>query len=234
MTKPQFLALSLLCLSMFAGCAGRGTPPGGSAQPVATASPLTAAPDASTVEQAVALVSAEGDRFTLRIVTSESKGVESDIYWDLTERNYRATTGPDEGIDTHGESCYPACLYVREQDVNALPIETWAEVLHHEWRHVEQARNNPQLARDFRGQDHMFTPYAAFMEACADYGINVEELYHAQERIDNLKAALGPSLSGTLNQACKGDHGAYQAIVSQYNSREGSSNAFTTLFPQYR
>jgi hypothetical protein len=80
----------------------------------------------------------------------------------------------------------------------------------------------------------MFTPYAAFMEACADYGINVEELYHAQVRIEALKAALGASFSGTLNQACKGDRGSYQAVVSQYNSREGSSNAFSTLFPQYR
>ncbi len=184
----------------------------------------------SNVEEAHARLEAAGDKVYLVIVSSDSSGDLGTIYYDLQTRQIRATAGPDEGIDTRSVSCYPDCVFVRREDVDDLSVAGWMAVLRHEYRHVTQARNNPEMAHAFRGADGRFTPYAAFLEACADYGINVKASYHAQERIDALKAALGPGMEGVLGQACQGQAWAFDALLREYQSR-GSS--FNELFPPY-
>ncbi len=187
----------------------------------------------SNVEQAHAQLQNDGNQVYLVIVSNQSTGLEHDIYQDLRERNIRATTGPDEGIDTHGEFCYPDCVFVPKEEVNAISVQAWADVLRHEFRHIVQAKNNPNLAKDFRSPNGQFTTDAAFSEACADYGLNVDLAYHAQERMDQLKRVLGSERQSLIDRACQGDKPAYQTLVDQYNQKSGYSGAFGDLFPPY-
>lgn len=143
------------------------------------------------------------------------------------------TTGPDEGFDVSSLSCSPRCLFVPLEDANSITVENWLRVLDHEYRHVIQAENNPNLARDFRDTTGSFTTYAAFSESCADYGIGVGN-YRAQERLDELKYTLGPEKAALLDTACKGNKDAYQEVVSEFNTTNHSDQAFMQLFPPYR
>jgi len=188
----------------------------------------------SQVEQAVPILESQVDPFYLIIVSSRSTGVEADIYRDLRLRFFRTTTGPDEGIDTHTEFCYPSCIFVLAEEVNAIPVSSWLRVLMHEYRHIIQAKNNPTLAQDFRDPGGTFTSYGAFSEACADYGLNVAPVYHAQVRIDQLKRVLGPDDQALIDQACRGDKIAYGDMVEYYVQKVGQGNAFEVLFPRYR
>lgn len=188
----------------------------------------------SNVEQAHAFLQGEGNSVYLIIVSDESTGVEGQIYRDLVKRHFRATTGPDEGIDTHAEVCYPDCVFVTRQEVNAIGVSAWIEVLRHEYRHITQALNNPLMAQDFRDPDGLFTPYAAFSEACADYGLNVAPVYEAQARIDRLIEVLQADEQGLIDQACQGDKASYQSLVEDYDQNMGDVGAFRKLFPPYR
>jgi len=185
----------------------------------------------TNVEQAHAQLLAEGNLVYLIFVSAQSTGVEGQIYSDLVRRYFRTTTGPDEGIDTHGEFCYPNCVYVLRSAANDIGVAAWTSVLRHEYRHIIQAQHNPNLAQDFRDPAGRFTTYAAFEEACADYGLNVAPVYRAQARIDHLERVLGTA-QASLDSACTGDMGAYQNLVDRYNQTEGA-NAFQTLFPGY-
>src|SRR5205823_6138097 len=102
----------------------------------------------SAVEQAQARLQSEGSKSTLLIVSASSSGVELALYRDMRARKIRATTGPDEGIDTRGLSCFPNCVFVPAEEVNALEVDAWLAVLHHEARHAVQAANNPNMASD--------------------------------------------------------------------------------------
>ena len=187
----------------------------------------------STVEQAHARLLDQGNKVYLIIVSSQSTGVEGDIYRDLRKRDFRATVGPDEGIDTHSEFCYPDCLFVPVEEVNAISADAWVLVLKHEYRHITQARNNSNMAKDFRDSNGMFTTYAAFSEACADYGLNVAPVYQAQSRMDQLESALGAGQQGVIDKACGGDKGAYQQVMQEYDQKVGSGG-FAQLFPPYQ
>jgi hypothetical protein len=188
----------------------------------------------STIEQAFLRMLSPGDPVYLVIVSGQSTGTEGDVYRDLRQRRFRTTTGPDEGIDTSGEFCYPGCVFVLSEEVNVNRIDSWTRVLQHEYRHITQAKNNPTLARDFRDPNGLFTTYGAFLEACADYGLNVAPVYRAQGRMDHLKSVLGTDLQGMLDRACSGDKPAYEDLVNQYNEKVGSNNAFQELFPPYQ
>lgn len=188
----------------------------------------------STAGQAVVRLRADGLNMTLVIVSENSTGVELAVYQDLHQRMIRATTGPDEGIDIRSERCYPYCVFVPFDERNALSVDAWSLVLRHEYRHMLQASHNPNLASDFRAPGGgLFTTYAAFSEACADYGLNVSTLYHAQERIDQVKMVIGGGAQTLLDQACTGDKTAYDKLVQTYNQNRDAAPEFAQLFPQY-
>jgi hypothetical protein len=195
---------------------------------------ITTATGGSTLERAHARLQAEGLQTQLFIVSRASRGVELAIYRDLRIRYYRSTTGPDEGIDTYSLACYPACVFVPVQEINVLTVERWMAVLRHEYRHVIQARNNPNLASDFRGADGVFTSYGLFSEVCADYGLYVAPGYGARWRMGALKFALGASRQWLIDQACQGIKPSYDSMVQTYNRIRRSSRAFAALFPRYR
>lgn len=208
------------------------------ATPTVTATPppgyVLYGPGDSNAERAHEILLNEGYPVYLIVVSSQSIGVEGDIYRDLRQRNFRTTTGPDEGIDTSTEVCYPNCVYVLVDELNAIGVNSWVRVLQHEYRHITQAKNNPNLARDFRDPNGTFTSYGAFMEACADYGLDVAPVYHAQERIDQLKSMLGIDQKSLIDQACGGDPLVYNSLRDQYDQALGRADAFDRLFPPYR
>ena len=190
---------------------------------------------ASRLELAHARLDAQGVKFELNVVAPWSTGVALAIYRDLRLRRYRSTTGPDEGIDTHGLACYPACIFVPFQEVNVLAVDRWVAVLRHEYRHVIQATHNPGMAADFRsGPTGPFTSYGLFSEVCADYGINVAPGYRADTRMTTLKRVLGAGRQVLIDQACQGSKPSYDAMVFAYNQLRRSSRAFAALFPRYR
>ena len=175
----------------------------------------------------------EALKTTLIIVSSASTGVEGDIYRDMRARIFRSSTGPDEGIDTHSLACYPNCVFVPAEEVNALTVDVWASVLRHEYRHMVQASHNPNMASDFRGPDGRFTVYAAFSEACADFELNVAPVYQAQARMEQLRAVVGADQQALIDQACQGDRAAYDKLVQVYNGARSSEQAFALLYPTY-
>lgn len=189
----------------------------------------------TNVARAQAQLFQDGLRFYLIVVAHGSTGLEGEIYQDLVKRNFRATTGPDEGFDTQSLECHPNCVFVPQDAVDALGVEGWASVLRHEQRHMVQAANNPELARAFRRtEESLFTTYAAFLEACADDGINVaEETYHATERMRQLRNTLGAEYKSEMERACEGYEDAYQGIVTAYEAKAGKG-AFAKLFPPYK
>lgn len=198
--------------------------------------PIDTAPTTgpSRVELAHAQLEAQGQHFSLVIVSSASQGLELAIYRDLRARRYRSTAGPDEGFDTHGQPCFPNCVYIPFEEVNALAVSTWVRVLRHELRHMNQAAHNPALARDFREANGIFTSYGMFSEVCADYGINVGALYRAAYRMGALRAWLGRGRYALIGNACAGDRPSYVSVVALYNRVRRSSRAFALLFPRYR
>ncbi len=210
------------------------TVPASTPSPIGTIDYVVNGTGKSNVAQALYRLQAQGDLVYLVILSSQSTGTEGEIYRDLQQRGFRSTTGPDEGVDTHGEFCYPDCVFVLAGAVNAISPDSWVRVLQHEYRHITQAENNPDLAQDFRDPNGMFTLYAAFSEACADYGLDVAPIYRAQQRMDQLKNVLGTGQQGLIDQACRGDKSAYQTLVDQYNQKIGHNNAFQQLFPPYR
>jgi hypothetical protein len=178
----------------------------------------------STAGQAVVRLRADGLSMTLVIVSENSTGVELAVYQDLHQRMIRATAGPDEGVDIRSERCYPYCVFVPFDERNALSVEAWTLVLRHEYRHMLQASHNPNMASDFRAPGGgLFTTYAAFSEACADYGLNVSTLYHAQERIEQVKMVIGGGAQTLLDQACAGDKSAYDKLVQTYNQNRDAA-----------
>jgi hypothetical protein len=188
----------------------------------------------STAGQAVARLQDEGLQTTLIIVSANSTGVELEIYQDMRQRMIRGTAGPDEGIDTRSQRCYPYCVFIPFEERNALSVDAWVLVLRHEYRHMVQAVHNPTMASDYRvAGGGFFTTYAAFSEACADYGLNVSTLYHAQERIDQLKAVVGAGMQALIDQACLGDTPSYDKLALAYNQNRGSEPEFAELFPPY-
>jgi hypothetical protein len=189
----------------------------------------------TSVARAQTELRSEGLVFSVIVVSFTSEGLRYEIYQDLIRRNFRATTGPDEGIDTTPFECYPDCVFIRQDAVDTLPVESWKNVLRHEQRHMVQAANHPALAQAFRQTDSLFTTYAAFLEACADDGIFVaENMYHASERMPMLREVLGAPNTYTLAQACQGKPPAYTEIVHLYENRVGVPGAFAQLFPPYR
>lgn len=209
----------------------------------ATAAPAGAATPAGTIDSGQGnsnvetahqqLQQTQPFKTTLVIVSGSSGGVEAAIFRDLLARNFRSSTGPDEGIDTRSLTCYPNCVFVPANEVNALSVAGWVQVLKHEYRHNVQAAHNPNMAADFRGPDGRFTSYGAFSEACADYGLNVAPVYQAQLRIDQLRATVGAAQQPLIDQACQGDKPAYDKLIQQFNSAAGSGQTFAQLFPSY-
>jgi len=212
--------------------------------PAAAASPAPAASPAGTIDSGKGNSNVELAhqqlqqqatlKTTLVIVSSTSSGVEGAIYRDLLARNFRSSTGPDEGIDTRELTCYPNCVFVPANEVNSLSVEEWVQVLRHEYRHNVQAAHNPNMAADFRGPDGRFTSYGAFSEACADYGLNVAPVYQAQVRIDQLRTVLGATQQSLIDQACQGDKPSYDKIVQLYNAAQSGGATFSDLFPTYQ
>ncbi len=188
----------------------------------------------SNVESAHARLLNKGYKVYLILVSYRSAGVEGQIYRDLIARHFRSTTGPDEGIDTHGEFCYPDCVFVPQQDANVISVSGWVGVLEHEYRHITQAENNPNMAQDFRLPNGLFTSYGAFSEACADYGLNEAPVYRAGYRINRLKSVLGIQQQSLITAACRGNMPAYQSLVARYDQKVRNLRAFARLFPPYR
>lgn len=207
--------------------------PAAPAAPTAPSSYVMNGTGNSLVEQAHAQLLSQGNKVFLIIVSPQSTGLEGEIYQDLIGRDFRATAGTDEGFDTHAEFCYPDCVFVRIEAINQISVASWRAVLTHEYRHITQARNNSTMAQDFRDANGEFTTYAAFSEACADYGVNVAPVYLAQTRIDSIKSILGAGQQD-LAQACDGDKPAYLKLVDEYNNAAGGSDAFQHLFPPYQ
>jgi hypothetical protein len=192
--------------------------------------------DASNVERAYQQMVKSGDldAITLLILSPASSGLEGRIYAHLRLRKFRATTGPDEGIDTRSLACYPGCIFVPVEEVNALGVGGWMEVLQHEARHVEQLINNPDLARDFVDEHGGRSLYAGFCEACADDGIYTTPLYYARERMARLRDLLGAGREPLIQRACKGEKVAYQQVNTLYDQLIGKPGAFAELFrPAY-
>jgi hypothetical protein len=174
------------------------------------------------------------DGITLVILSPASSGLEGKIYMHLRQRKFRATTGPDEGIDTRSLPCYPGCIFVPVEEVDALGVAGWKEVLQHEARHVEQLRNNPDLARDFVDASGGRSLYAGFCEACADDGLYTTPLYYARERMSRLREVLGVEREPLIERACKGDKAAYQQVSALYDQLAGDQETFAELFkPAY-
>ena len=209
-------------------------PPRASATALSIGTVAAATAIKTNIELAHDRLQAEPMQTTLIIVSSASTGLEGLIYQDMRTRVFRSTTGPDEGIDTHSLSCYPNCVFVPSEEVNVLTVGVWMLVLRHEYRHMVQASHNPNLAADFRGPDGRFTSYAAFSEACADYGLNVAPVYRAQVRIDQLRAALGASRQPLIDQACQGDKPSYDQVMQMYDAASVGGGMFSELFPTYR
>ncbi len=90
------------------------------------------------------------------------------------------------------------------------------------------------MAQDFRNSNGVFTPYGAFSEACADYGLNEAPVYQAAYRVNRLYTVLGYSQQDLIQSACSGDVPAYQTVVTEYNQAVGQTSAFVRLFPPYR
>lgn len=190
---------------------------------------------ASYVAQAQAELFREGSRFYLIIVSSDSISVQAEIYTDMLKRFIRATTGPDEGIDTRELECHPYCVFVPEEAENVIGVASWKSVLKHEQRHMVQAANNPEMARAVRrSSDNVFTTYAAFLEACADDGIFVAEvIYHASVRMPLLKSVLGAHNNAILDRACQGFPDSFRRVAAIYELKQGKGS-FMKLFPEYR
>jgi hypothetical protein len=209
---------------------------------MARSTPVPAATPAGTVasgqgssnaEMAHERLQQEALKTTLIIVSSTSTGIEGDIYRDLRARNFRSSTGPDEGIDTHSLSCYPNCVFVPVEEVNALTVDVWVQVFRHEYRHMLQASHNPNMSTDFRGPDGRFTVYAAFSEVCADFGLNVAPVYQAQVRMEQVRAVVGADQQPLIDQACQGDRPSYDKLVQLYNTAKASDQAFALLYSTY-
>lgn len=177
----------------------------------------------------------EGLAFSVIVVSPLSTGIQARIYDDLTKRHLRATSGPDEGIDTTSLKCHPNCVFIHYRALDEIGVESWKNVLRHEQRHMVQALHNPNLARDFRRPtDNLFTTYAAFMEACADDGIYVAEpMYRSSVRMPELVKILGGESKTLLTRACLGYTDAYQEIVGAFELK-GGSGSFANLFPPYK
>lgn len=189
----------------------------------------------TNVAQAQAELFQEGLRFYLIIVSSSSTGLEAEIYQDLVKRNFRATTGPDEGFDTQSLECHLSCVFVPLDVVNALTVPSWKSVLRHEQRHMLQAANNPDLAREFRRTEtSLFSTYAAFLEACADEGILVaDETYLSSVRMPRLRQTLGANAKTMIDRACEGYREDYDSVVQMYDAKQGAGS-FANLFPPYK
>jgi hypothetical protein len=169
----------------------------------------------------------------LVIVDETSTGLEGRIYARLRRRKFRATTGPDEGIDTRGATWGPYCVYVPREAVDAISLASWQGVLLHEARHLTQLRNNPDLAEDFTAPDGGRSIYAGFCEACADDGLYTTPLYYARERMARLRAVMGPEAEPLIQRACAGYQDAYEALRFRYD-QAAEAGAFDRLFvPRY-
>src|ERR671939_271514 len=83
----------------------------------------------SNLNRARAMLQDEALQFELILVTRDSTGIEGQIYRDLKQRNIRATAGPDEGLDVRDEPCYPKCIFVPSDEVNAISVTSWTRVL---------------------------------------------------------------------------------------------------------
>ncbi len=169
---------------------------------------------------------------TLVLLDSNATGVEGTIYQSLRLRKFRATTGPDERIDTHSLPYCPACSFVPREEADAISVASWRGVLLHEARHVVQAINNPDMAADFAGPDGGFSVYAAFCEACADEGLNTTRMYRAAERMPALREAVGSDGVELVERACAGHKDAYIALRALYDRLEGEG-AFDRLFKPF-
>jgi hypothetical protein len=235
-SKLELVGVIVGILLASLGCSAasaQGQSPFGGFLPVTPTSYVVHGAGDSNAEKAHAQLQNTDLKTFLILVSGDSTGLEGEIYRDLIKRNFRSTTGPDEGVDTHGYFCYPNCVFVLKEAANVLSVEGWTAVLRHEYRHVVQATNNPNMAQDFREPGGRFTSYAAFSEACADYGLNTAPVYQAETRMGQLSAVLGPDQQGLIDQACSGSKPAYDQVVAEYDHRQGSDQAFAELFPPY-
>lgn len=175
----------------------------------------------------------EMDGIELVILTPRDDGLRGEIYRLLRRRKFRATTGPDEGIDTRSLSCYPGCIFVPVEEVDAISVAGWISVLRHEARHVEQLRHNPEMAWDFV-QNGQRTVYAGFCEACADDGLYTTPVYYAEERMARLREVVGAENEPLVQRACRGDRAAYETLRALFDRLSDESGGFDTLFqPEY-
>jgi len=175
----------------------------------------------------------EMDGIELVILTPREGGLRGEIYRVLRRRKFRATTGPDEGIDTRSLSCYPGCIFVPVEEVDAISVSDWISVLRHEARHVAQLRHNPEMAWDFV-QNGRRTVYAGFCEACADDGLYTTPLYYAEERMARLREVVGAENEPLVQRACGGDRAAYETLRALFDRLSDESGSFDTLFqPAY-
>jgi len=166
---------------------------------------------------------------TLAILDGSGSEVERVIHESLRRRKFRATTGPDERIDTHSLPYCPACIFVPREEVDSISVASWRGVFLHEARHAVQAVNNPDMAADFAGPAGGFSVYAAFCEACADEGLNTTRMYRAKERMPVLREALGADQKALVDRACAGHKEAYAELRALYDRLEGEG-AFDRLF----
>ena len=172
-------------------------------------------------------------RVTLILLDADVGGVEKRIYDSMKRRKFRATTGPDEGIDASGVPGCPRCIFVPRDDANVISIASWQGILIHEKRHLSQAAVNTTLAMDFRGDAGQFTSYAAFCEACADDGLFTTPMYRSRERLAQLREVVGAENAALLEQACRGDKTAYSELALLHDSLVQEPGAFEELFRPY-
>ncbi len=214
------------------------TPPPTTIPPTSTPQPTEVPPtiNTSNVHVAIENLRERGINMRLYVVSSSSEDVFKVIYDDLRRRNFIATTGPDEGIDTRGVSGCPYCIFVPDYSVNSRSVASWERIIQHEAWHSLQVANNPDLAYHFRGESEglntRFGVYARFQECCAEvFGCQVAAgFYHP----DNLRLLMNrmPEQEDLILAACSGNRDAYFRLKDLYNDAQGD-NAFQNLFPPY-
>ena len=217
----------------------------------------------TSLGQAIQIYNSINDRrIVVHVVSSESEGLDQEMYEDLSARGWRMM-GPEDFAGSIEKPGWPYVVIALEDTLNANTIEVWGYVLEHEYVHMVAAENlaleGINLAEVMRGENGVFTHRARFHEVCADYypldaeGNHrpVAEFYGAMPRMTELLDVLAeyseedleyisdPNLTilpitgiSLLDAACVWDREAMERVRTLFDARRGDGS-FDILFPVY-